>query len=179
MNTIFKLLGTPSETSWPKYASFPIVQAAVVPFADCHTIALQKDGTMLKLPRNSLRKKFPAQGYTPAAATLSQHRTTALSDSGFELLNSSLTCDPEKRPRAADMLDHGWFREEPLPVPLSRSEIRQLRRNRDEAISSGAHHLAIAQQRAQAATKAAAESAAAVAASLKDRLGGRMTLGFS
>ena len=32
------------------------------------------------MPKNGLRKKFPAEGYTPAALSLHQHRTTALSD---------------------------------------------------------------------------------------------------
>ena len=62
------------------------------------------------------------------------------------LLNSALACDPAQRVSAAAALEHSWFSAEPLPAPLSRVEIRQLRRNRDEAISSGAHQLAIAQQ---------------------------------
>ena len=68
-------------------------------------------------------------------------------------------------------LDHCWFTADPPPVPLSRSEIRQLRRNRDDAIKSGAHQLALAQQRAQASAKIAGANAAAIAASIKERLG--------
>ena len=86
------------------------------------------------------------RSYTPAAAQLNQFRTTALSDAGFVLLNSALACDPAQRVSAAAALEHSWFSAEPLPAPLSRVEIRQLRRNRDEAISSGAHQLAFAQQ---------------------------------
>ena len=56
-------------------------------------------------------------------------------------------------------------------MPLSRSEIRQLRRNRENAISSGAHHQALAQQRAQAASQVAATHAAAIAATIKERMG--------
>jgi len=176
INTIFKLLGTPSEHSWPKFPSMRAVQVAVFPFVDYHTISLGPDGSLVKLPKNSLRKKFPAEGFTPDASAIAlqpqpQHRSTALSESGFALLNAALTCDPEQRVTAAAALEHVWFQEEPLAVPLSRSEIRQLRRNRDDAISSGAHHQALAQQRAQAASKVAAEHAAAIAATIKERMG--------
>jgi cell division cycle 2-like protein len=171
INTIFRLLGTPSEQSWPKFSSMHAVQSGLIPFVENHTISLGTDGALAKLPKNSLRKRFPASGYTPAAQSTSQHRTTALSENGFELLNSTLTCDPEQRASAGVALGHAWFREAPLPTPLTRSEIRQLRRNRDEAISSGAHQQAIAQQRAQAASKVAAEQAAAIAATIKERMG--------
>lgn len=164
INTIFKLLGTPSEHSWPKFSSLPAVQVAVFPFVDSHTISLGPDGALIKLPKNQLRKKFPA-------VPPSQSRTTALSDCGFELLNSTLNCNSEQRISASSALDHAWFKEEPMPVPLSRSEIRQLRRNRDDAISSGAHHQALAQQRAQAASHVAAQHAAAIAATIKERMG--------
>ena len=87
---------------------------------------------MSKLPKNGLRKKFPAEGYTPTAAALSSFRTTALAESGYQLLNSTLTCDPAQRATAADALRSRWFHTEPLPTPLSRSEIRTLRRNRDD-----------------------------------------------
>ena len=37
-------------------------------------------------------------GYSPTAATtLTQYRTTALSDAGYELLNAALTPDPKQR----------------------------------------------------------------------------------
>ena len=173
INAIFKLLGTPSEHSWPKFFSFRAVQAAIFPFVDCHTMSLGPDGALVKLPKSSLRKKFPAVPETlaPTPAMPNPHRTTALSDSGFELLSSTLACNPEQRVGAAAALEHPWFREEPHPVPLSTAEIQQLRRNRDEAISSGAHHQALAQQRAQAASKVAAEHAAAIAATIRGRMG--------
>jgi len=171
INTIFKLLGTPSDHSWPKFSSLPAIQVAAVPFVDSHTISLGPDGALVKLPKNLLRKKFPAEGQKPTATQPTLPHTTALSDGGFELLNSTLTCDPEQRIAAGVALAHAWFKEEPLPVPLSRSEIRQLRRNRDDAISSGAHHQALAQQRAQAASQVAAQHAAAIAETIKARMG--------
>ena len=116
--------------------------------------------TSQSAPRGLTRCPGRERRYTPAAAQLNQFRTTALSDAGFALLNSALTCDPSQRVSAAAALEHSWFLAEPLPAPLSRVEIRQLRRNRDEAISSGAHQLAIAQQRAQ-------QNASAIAASIR------------
>ena len=179
INCIFKLLGTPSESSWPAYGSLQVVQSATLPFVESHTISLGSDGSLVKLPKNLLRKRFPAEGYVPPAPGQpppppQQHRTTALSDAGFELLNGMLTCNPEQRATAASALQHPWFTAEPLPAPLSRFDIRQLRRQRDEAISSGAHQQAIAQQRAQAASKVAQEQAAAIAAAMRERMGGRM-----
>ena len=171
VNSIFRLLGTPSETSWPHFPNMPAVKMQLFPIVDCHTISLGTDGVLIKSPKNMLRKKFPAEGYTPSAAELTQYRTTALSDSGFDLLNSTLMCNPEQRVTASAALEHFWFREEPLPVALSRAEIRQMRRNRDDAINSGAHHQALAQQRAQVASKVAAEHAAAIAATIKERMG--------
>ena len=56
-------------------------------------------------------------------------------------------------------------------MPLSRAEIRQLRKNRDDAINSGAHQLALAQQKAQQNAAQAQASAAAIAASIKARMG--------
>ena len=174
INAIFRCLGTPSEHSWPSFGQLRAVQTAVFPFVENFDMKLGADGALVRLPKNSLRRKFPAVGcariavprkaqheprpshalpslpaprsYTPAAAQLNQFRTTALSDAGFVLLNSALACDPAQRVSAAAALEHSWFSAEPLPAPLSRVEIRQLRRNRDEAISSGAHQLAIAQQ---------------------------------
>ena len=133
-------------------------------------MSLGPDGALVRLPKNALRKKFPQEGYTPAAAALMQYKTTALGENGFELLDSFLTCDPAQRSTAKAALYHDWFTTEPLPVALSRSEIRQLRRNRDEAISSGAHMMALAQQQAKTASRKAADNAAAIAAQIKERL---------
>ena len=188
INGIFKLLGTPSEQSWPQFSSLKVVQSATLPFVENHTISLGPDGALCKLPKNLLRKRLPAEGYTPeiaraeaqaaqAAQAAGQpappcaHKTTALSDSGYDLLNSMLTCDPQQRGTASAALEHSWFKCEPLPMPLSRAEIRMLRRQRDDAIASGAHQQAIAQQRAHVASKVAAEQAAAIAASIRERMG--------
>ena len=150
LNVIFRLIGTPSEHSWPAFPTLPSVASGLYTFVENFSMSLGPDGSLIRMPKNALRKSFPAVGYTPAAAALSQYRSTALSDAGFDLLNTMLTCDPDQRATAAGALDHCWFTADPPPVPLSRSEIRQLRRNRDDAINSGAHQLALAQQRVHA-----------------------------
>lgn len=170
LNVIFRLLGTPSESSWPKFFTYRAIETNLYQLVENHTMSLSADGKLAKLPKSVLRKKFPAEGYTPSAPTPTTHKTTALSDAGFALLEATLTCNPQERVSARHALEHAWFREEPLPTPLSRGQIRQLRRNRDDAIASGAHHHAIAQQRAQAASRVAQEQANAIAASIRDRL---------
>ena len=179
INTIFRLLGTQSDASWPGFSSLPSIATGLVQPIESgalQTMTLGPDGSVIKLPRSSLRKKLPAEGYTPAYP--GNYRTTALAESGFELLSSLLCCDPARRRTAKDALASPWFTEDPLPVPLSRGEIRQLRRGRDEAINSGAHTAAIAQQRAATAAKVAGEHAAQVAHSIRERLQSSGLLGL-
>ncbi|KAK1384677.1 Cyclin-dependent kinase [Heracleum sosnowskyi] len=89
IDKIFRMLGTPNETSWPGFSELPEAKARFV-----------------KQPDNLLRKKFPAASFTGAAP---------LSNAGFDLLNKLLTCDPAKRITADEALNHQWFREFPLP----------------------------------------------------------------
>ena len=157
INAIFRCLGTPSEHSWPSSGSceWSRLPCSVrrelrhevgcrrrarapaeellrrkFPAVGCARIAVPRKAQ--HEPRPSCPSLLPApRSYTPAAAQLNQFRTTALSDAGFVLLNSALACDPAQRVSAAAALEHSWFSAEPLPAPLSRVEIRQLRRNRD------------------------------------------------
>ncbi|KDP30954.1 hypothetical protein JCGZ_11330 [Jatropha curcas] len=86
---IFRVLGTPSEASWPGFSKLPGSKANFV-----------------KQPHNLLRKKFPATSFTGSPV---------LSDLGFDLLNKLLSYDPEKRITADAALNHPWFSEVPLP----------------------------------------------------------------
>lgn len=153
-NTIFKLLGTPTEHSWPRFGSLPAVQSGLYPLVDLTTISLGADGELIKMPKSSLRKKFPAEGIAqhvppppppagigapPPPSPIATKGTTPLSESGFQLLSALLACDPSARISASAALEHSWLSTPPLPQPLSRLTIRELRRNRDEAITSGAH----------------------------------------
>uniref|UniRef100_A0A165ZQU2 cyclin-dependent kinase n=1 Tax=Daucus carota subsp. sativus TaxID=79200 RepID=A0A165ZQU2_DAUCS len=90
IDKIFRMLGTPNETSWPGFSELPKAKVRFV-----------------KQPNNLLHKKFPAASFTG---------TPPLSNAGFDLLNSMLTCDPEKRITADAALNHQWFREFPLPM---------------------------------------------------------------
>eukprot|EP00966_Prymnesium_polylepis_P258015 5959865-Prymnesium_polylepis.1 len=99
----------------------PLPRASPLPDAPSErgaadTMKLGPDGTLIKLPKSALRQKFPAVGYTASAASLAAHRTTALSDDGFGLLEALLTCDPERRASARGALESAWFSEAPLPV---------------------------------------------------------------
>ncbi|KAK1384608.1 hypothetical protein POM88_022343 [Heracleum sosnowskyi] len=89
IDKIFRMLGTPNETSWPGFSELPGAKARFV-----------------KQPDNLLRKKFHAEYFTGAAP---------LTNAGFDLLNKLLTCDPAKRITADEALNHQWFREFPLP----------------------------------------------------------------
>lgn len=176
INTIFRTLGTPSDSSWPAFVGLHAIENGLVPHVEEWTMSLGADGSLVRLPKSSLRKKLPPEGYTPQQPTpsgsSSVYRTTALSDAGYELLCSLLCCDPAQRRTAADALISPWFAEEPTPAPLTRGEIRMLRRGRDEAINSGAHLQSLAAQRAETAAKVARQQGAAIAANIKERLSG-------
>ena len=62
INAIFRCLGTPSEHSWPSFGQLRAVQTAVFPFVENFDMKLGADGALVRLPKNSLRRKFPAVG---------------------------------------------------------------------------------------------------------------------
>lgn len=90
IDKIFRTLGTPNDSIWPGYSKLPGVKSNFV-----------------KQPFNTLKKKFPVATFTGAPV---------LTELGFDLLNKFLTYDPEKRITAEEALNHGWFREAPLPA---------------------------------------------------------------
>ncbi|KAM0033215.1 putative protein-serine/threonine kinase CMGC-CDK-PITSLRE family [Helianthus debilis subsp. tardiflorus] len=90
IDKIFRTLGTPDESIWSGYSKLPGVKPNFV-----------------KQPYSLLRKKFPVAVFTGSPM---------LTELGFDLLNKFLTYDPEKRITAREALDHGWFREAPLPA---------------------------------------------------------------
>nr|XP_043617406.1 cyclin-dependent kinase G-2-like [Erigeron canadensis] len=90
VSKIFSTLGTPNDSIWPGYSKLPGVKANFV-----------------KQPYSTLKKKFPVASFTGAPT---------LTELGFDLLSRLLTYDPKKRITAEDALNHGWFREAPLPA---------------------------------------------------------------
>ncbi|CAM0871674.1 unnamed protein product [Alopecurus aequalis] len=82
LDSIFRVLGTPDEKTWPGFTSLPLTAKA-----------------MQMLParrnkRNRLREIFPEE---------------KLSEQGLEVLQGLLTCNPDKRLTAAKALKLPWF----------------------------------------------------------------------
>ncbi|KAI3765953.1 hypothetical protein L2E82_16000 [Cichorium intybus] len=94
IDKIFKTLGTPNEAIWPGYSKLPGVKSSFV-----------------KHSGGGLRKRFPAASFMG---------TPVVTEMGFDLLSRFLTYDPEKRITAEEALNHGWFRESPLPAQCVR-----------------------------------------------------------
>ncbi|KAK6126575.1 hypothetical protein DH2020_039686 [Rehmannia glutinosa] len=88
VGSIFTILGTPDDVSWPGFSS--LLGSSIFQFA--------------KQPYNDqLRLKF-------VVATDSS-RAPLLTERGFDLLEKLLAYDPHKRISAKAALDHDWFRE--------------------------------------------------------------------
>lgn len=88
LSLIFTLCGLPSESSWPQFYRLPNAKS-------------------LKLPRDSVRTN---PGFNRA-------RFPFLTASGVELLSALLALNPDRRPTAAQVLAHPYFREQPKPKP--------------------------------------------------------------
>ncbi|KAL7538393.1 hypothetical protein ACHAWF_006075 [Thalassiosira exigua] len=85
---IFKLLGTPTDTSWPEFSSLP--SAGTFKWKN-------KDGS--RLGQQFAINSFSATGQSYLDAT------------GFELLSQLLVLNPRERISAKDALDHAYFRD--------------------------------------------------------------------
>ncbi|CAI9118490.1 OLC1v1020068C1 [Oldenlandia corymbosa var. corymbosa] len=93
LDSIFEILGTPSEEIWPGLSNLPDA----------------KKFTMAKKKGSGLRAVFAEMYFTGSPVTLS--------DEGFELLNKLLTYDPKQRITAEDALKLNWFRKFPPLEP--------------------------------------------------------------
>jgi cell division cycle 2-like protein len=110
LNKIFRLLGTPSEESWPGWNTLPNYQKI----------------TFKKYNLNMLREQFPA---------VSTKDDIVLTDKGYDLLNKLLTCNPNLRISAKDALNHPWFKENPQPCSLEELTIFPEINNKEREIS--------------------------------------------
>ena len=79
--SIFRLLGTPDDRTWPEFTSLPHTAKALRLLPPGHK-------------ENKLRELFPQE---------------KLSEEGFQVLQGLLTCNPDKRLTAAAALKHRWF----------------------------------------------------------------------
>jgi cell division cycle 2-like protein len=84
---IFSLCGLPTEKKWPEFYRLP-------------------NSRSLKLPRDN-----------PSAPGFNRSKFPFLTATGIELLSSLLALNPEHRPTAKEVLEHGYFREAPKAKP--------------------------------------------------------------
>jgi cell division cycle 2-like protein len=84
---IFSLCGLPTEKKWPEFYRLP-------------------NSRSLKLPRDN-----------PNAPGFNRSKFPFLTSTGIELLSSLLALNPEHRPTAKEVLEHGYFREAPKAKP--------------------------------------------------------------
>ncbi|PIC17282.1 hypothetical protein B9Z55_023581 [Caenorhabditis nigoni] len=87
VDLIFRMMGTPSEKTWPTINKLRVWQTVIFP--------VYKPG--------ELRRKFL--------------KAKLLDESGFNLLSRLLTMDPSQRLTASEALDHPWFNEYPECAP--------------------------------------------------------------
>ncbi|KAL7814914.1 protein kinase [Trichoderma aethiopicum] len=109
ISKVFELCGVPTDDSWPSFRRLPNARS-------------------LRLP-----KQTPPQ----ASGSVIRARFPSLTTAGASLLSSLLSLDPDRRPSAAEMLDHEYFRQDPKPKPESLfptfpSKAGQERRRRHE-----------------------------------------------
>ncbi|KAI1384618.1 kinase-like protein [Hypoxylon trugodes] len=102
---IFELCGIPTDESWPGFRRLP----------NARHLRLPKTGTNTG---PIIRARFPM-----------------LTTAGCALLSSLLSLDPDRRPTAKEMLQHGFFRQDPKPkheamFPTFPSKAGQERRRR-------------------------------------------------
>jgi len=116
LSRMFKLCGTPTEESWPEYATYA-----------------QKKGLKYPLQSSAIRQKFPKLGYDPTYVHGEQCKTTSLSNEGADLLELLLTCNPDHRVTAADALEHPFFEVEPASESLTPENLAQLKKDLGDA----------------------------------------------
>lgn len=114
LTKIFELCGIPTEESWPGFRRLPNARSLRLPSSGAGG-ARQNNST-----GSVIRAKFPL-----------------LTAAGAGLLNSLLSLNPAKRPSAAEMLAHDYFRQDPRAkseamFPTFPSKAGQERRRRRE-----------------------------------------------
>ncbi|ULT81325.1 hypothetical protein L3Y34_011305 [Caenorhabditis briggsae] len=110
VDLIFRMMGTPSEKTWPAINKLRIWQTVNFP--------VFKPG--------ELRRKFL--------------KAKLLDESGFDLLNGLLKLDPSQRLTAAEALEHPWFNEYPECVPNKNLPLIQADGNLAPAAGHEANH---------------------------------------
>ncbi|KAH9906474.1 cmgc/cdk/pitslre protein kinase [Xylariomycetidae sp. FL2044] len=111
LTRIFELCGIPTEDTWPGFRRLPHARSLRLPSNNSTAANSKMTGSVI-------RARFPL-----------------LTGAGSALLTSLLSLDPAKRPSAADVLRHEYFRQDPRPkhealFPTFPSKAGQERRRR-------------------------------------------------
>lgn len=91
LSLIFALCGLPSDKTWPAFYRLPNARS-------------------LKIPRDT--------GSRGANSGQIHTKFSMLTKAGIDLLSSLLSLNPEHRPSASQVLQHGYFSEAPKPKPM-------------------------------------------------------------
>ncbi|KAL9105267.1 MAG: hypothetical protein Q9227_009526 [Pyrenula ochraceoflavens] len=92
LSKIFALMGNPSRQTWPNFSSLPNAKAI---------------RPLLNSPNNN-NNNNNAHGPSPS-------KFPYLTQSGFRLLTSMLSLNPDDRPQTAEISQHPYFKEDPKP----------------------------------------------------------------
>jgi cell division cycle 2-like protein len=126
LTRIFELCGVPTEESWPTFRRLP-------------------NARLLRLPSQPQQQQQQQQ---IAGSSRIRAKFPLLTGAGVSLLGGLLALDPARRPSAAEVLEHEYFRQDPRPkqealFPTFPSKAGQERRRRRDTPNAPARGQAV------------------------------------
>merc|ERR1712125_298584 len=103
---IFRICGRPTDSSWPNHARLSLFKQYA-----------STSATLDRLPphaEHSDERAFIRRFFTSGVGECA-HRKYHLTESCFDHMGGLLTLCPDRRNKAAEALDHNFFKEKPLP----------------------------------------------------------------